>query len=61
MNLIKPFGDHADDGVVQVSFTLPVRMSSSGRSAAQLIGQKMGLVNPEVVHEIDLNGKSSYR
>lgn len=60
MNLIRPFGDHANDGIVQVSFTLPIPCSPASRIAAKLTAEKMGLKNAEVVHEISLNSTTSY-
>jgi beta-lysine 5,6-aminomutase beta subunit len=60
MNLIKPFGDHADDGSIQLSFSLPVPHSPAGRIAAKAIAEKMGVRNAEVVHEIGLNTGASY-
>ena len=60
MSLARPFGDHTDDGIVQVSFSLPVARSPAGRLAARSIGEQMGLRNPEIVHEIDLTPSSTY-
>lgn len=39
---LKPYGDIMDDGVVQVSFTLPVEVSPEAREAAIQLCQKMG-------------------
>jgi beta-lysine 5,6-aminomutase beta subunit len=47
---IRPYADHRDDGIVQLSFTLPVRFSRSARVAALEIARRMGLSRPEVVH-----------
>ena len=47
---IRPYADHHDDGIVQVSFTLPVRYSRSARLAALEIARRMGLSRTEVVH-----------
>jgi len=47
---IKPYGDHLGDGVVQLSFTLPVAYSPAARKAALELAGKMGLEHPEVVH-----------
>lgn len=47
---IRPYGDHLDDGLVQVSFSLPVPYALSAREAALEIGRKMQLEEPEVVH-----------
>lgn len=40
---MRPYGDIMDDGVVQVSFTLPVPVSPEAREAAQTMAQMMGL------------------
>jgi beta-lysine 5,6-aminomutase beta subunit len=47
---VKPYADHAGDGIVQVSFTLPVPYGLAARRAAQELAKKMGLEHPEVVH-----------
>lgn len=39
---LKPYGDIMDDGVIQLSFTLPVPPSPEAREAAQMLCQKMG-------------------
>lgn len=53
-NLIKPYGDTMGDGVVQVSFSLPVPLSDEAREAARRLAGKMGLNEPMVYHEADL-------
>lgn len=60
MTCVKPFGDHADDGIVQVSFSLPIARSPMARLAAQSIAQQMGLADAEIVHEIDLTADTTY-
>jgi beta-lysine 5,6-aminomutase beta subunit len=47
---VKPYADHLGDGIVQLSFTLPVPHGLAARKAAQELAQKMGLERPEVVH-----------
>jgi len=47
---VKPYGDHLNDGLVQVSFTLPVSCTREGKKSAQLLLQKMGIDSPDVVH-----------
>jgi beta-lysine 5,6-aminomutase beta subunit len=47
---VKPYADHLGDGLVQLSFTLPVPYGLAARKAAQELAQKMGLEHPEVVH-----------
>jgi len=47
---VKPYADHLGDGILQLSFTLPVPYGSAARRAAQELAVKMGVVHPEVVH-----------
>ena len=49
-NLIKPYGDTLNDGVLQLSFTLPVENSSRGKKAAELYAAKLNLEQVSVVH-----------
>ena len=41
--LIRAYGDRKDDGVVQLSFTLPVPPSGRAREAARKFAEKLGL------------------
>jgi beta-lysine 5,6-aminomutase beta subunit len=47
---VKPYADHLGDGIMQLSFTLPVAYGIAARRAAQELAAKMGLEHPEVVH-----------
>jgi beta-lysine 5,6-aminomutase beta subunit len=47
---VKPYADQLGDGIMQLSFTLPVPYGIAARRAAQELARKMGLQNPEVVH-----------
>lgn len=47
---VKPYADHLDDGIVQMSFTLPVPYTLAARKAALELAKAMGLERPEVVH-----------
>ncbi|HEX2239922.1 MAG TPA: OAM dimerization domain-containing protein [Actinomycetota bacterium] len=47
---IRPYGDAPDDGLVQVSFTLPLAASERARAAALELALKMGLQRPQIVH-----------
>jgi beta-lysine 5,6-aminomutase beta subunit len=47
---VKPYADRLGDGIVQLSFTLPVPFGLAARRAAQELAAKMGLEHPEVVH-----------
>jgi beta-lysine 5,6-aminomutase beta subunit len=50
LSTVKPYGDHLGDGVIQMSFTLPVPYSLAARRAALELAGKMGLEGSEVVH-----------
>ncbi|MCA1696352.1 MAG: lysine 2,3-aminomutase, partial [Actinobacteria bacterium] len=47
---IRPYGDATGDGLVQMSFTLPIGASERGRQAALELAKKMGFDRPHVVH-----------
>jgi beta-lysine 5,6-aminomutase beta subunit len=46
--IIRPYGDRRDDGVVQLSFTLPVPLSEKAKEAANLLVKKMGFTDVKV-------------
>lgn len=50
MSAVKPYGDSRDDGLVQLSFTLPVAESELARQAALELARKMGFERPQVAH-----------
>ena len=41
--MIRPYGDRKDDGVVQISFCLPVPADEKAKEAAALVAKKLGL------------------
>src|SRR5437588_43635 len=47
---VGPYADHLGDGLVQMSFTLPVPYSLAARRAALELAGTMGFEEPEVVH-----------
>jgi beta-lysine 5,6-aminomutase beta subunit len=49
-DLIRPYGDTTGDGMVQLSFTLPIAHSKRGDGAALQLAQKMGLEPALVAH-----------
>ncbi|MDO4799134.1 MAG: OAM dimerization domain-containing protein [Bacillota bacterium] len=51
---IKPYGDTLDDGMMQLSFSLPVPLSEEAKEAARQMASKMGLDEPSVVYARDL-------
>ena len=48
--IVRPYGDTTGDGMVQVSFTLPVPNSTRAEAAAAQLAGKMGLDPALVVH-----------
>lgn len=47
---IRPYGDTANDGIVQLSFTLPLPSNSHAREVARRYAMLMGIPNPLVAH-----------
>ena len=47
---IRPYGDTTGDGMVQLSFTLPMEASERARAAALELASKMGFERAQVVH-----------
>ena len=60
MTGIRPYADHLGDGIVQLSFTLPMGYSRSARIAALEIARRMGLSRAEVVHYQPLTDGYTY-
>jgi len=50
LSSVRPYGDHLDDGLIQVSFTLPVPYAQSARNAALELARMMNLDEPQIVH-----------
>jgi beta-lysine 5,6-aminomutase beta subunit len=46
--LVRPYGDRLDDGVVQLSFVLPIRLGERARAAAAEVARQMGLTDVHV-------------
>jgi len=51
---VRPYGDTFDDGVIQLSFSLPIPPGEEAAEAARQLVVKMGLHEPSVVHQQDL-------
>ncbi|GAB1475832.1 B12-binding domain-containing protein [Bacillota bacterium] len=51
---VKPYGDTMNDGMVQMSFTLPIPAGAEAGEAAKALAKKMGLEEPGVVFFKDL-------
>jgi beta-lysine 5,6-aminomutase beta subunit len=47
-HLIRAYGDRRDDGVIQLSFTLPVPLSDKAKEAARLFCTRLGLLDVKV-------------
>ncbi|HEV2756148.1 MAG TPA: OAM dimerization domain-containing protein [Actinomycetota bacterium] len=50
MTAVKPYGDSTNDGLVQLSFTLPLPDSPHSHQAAVELARKMGFERPQLVH-----------
>ncbi|SFI68375.1 lysine 5,6-aminomutase subunit beta [Thermoflavimicrobium dichotomicum] len=57
---VKPYGDTLNDGMVQLSFTLPVPYGEEAREAARQLAAKMGMDEPQVYHMKDLGEGFSF-
>ncbi len=57
---LKPYADHHGDGIVQLSFTLPVPDGAAARRAALELARAMGFEHPEVVHHERLTDVHTY-
>lgn len=57
---VKPYGDTLNDGMVQVSFTLPLSLSNLSREVARRVVREMGLVDEHIVFEKDLFSDFSF-
>jgi len=60
LSAVKPYADHLGDGLVQMSFTLPVPHSLAARRAALELASRMGFEEPEVVHYEQLTEGYTY-
>jgi beta-lysine 5,6-aminomutase beta subunit len=60
LSAVQPYADHLGDGLLQMSFTLPVPHSLAARSAALELAAKMGFAEPEVVHYEQLTDGYTY-
>ena len=50
LSAVRPYADHYDDGLIHLSFTLPVPFTAAARKAATVIAEAMGIEAPEVAH-----------
>lgn len=47
---MRPYGDTANDGMVQLSFTLPLPLGAHAREVARRYAMLMGISNPLIAH-----------
>ncbi|TGE35244.1 hypothetical protein E4K67_26310 [Desulfosporosinus fructosivorans] len=57
---VHPYGDTFDDGIVQLSFTLPVPFGEEAQEAARRFALQCGFQEPKVVHAQDLGEGFSF-
>ncbi|MCY0875375.1 MAG: cobalamin-dependent protein [Firmicutes bacterium] len=57
---VRPYGDTWNDGVVQLSFSLPVPYGEEAKEAARQFATKMGLQEASVVHATDLGEQMTF-
>src|SRR5437588_12843087 len=57
---IRPYGDTANDGIVQLSFTLPMPLNTRSREAARRYAMLMGISNPLVAHAESIDKEFSF-
>src|SRR6478672_6984700 len=60
LSAVGPYADHLGDGLVQMSFTLPVPYSLAARRAALELASGIGFQEPEVVHYEQLTPGYTY-
>jgi beta-lysine 5,6-aminomutase beta subunit len=60
MSAVRPYGDSTDDGMVQLSFTLPVGESERARQSALALARKMGFERPQVVHMKEMGPRFTF-
>lgn len=51
---IRPYGDTTNDGAMQLSFTLPVKIGARAREAARQLCLQMGLEYPSITYMKDM-------
>jgi beta-lysine 5,6-aminomutase beta subunit len=58
--VVRPYGDTTGDGMVQLSFTLPVPPGARADGAAQLLARKMGVDPAMVVHSHGIGERHTF-
>ena len=57
---IRPYGDTANDGVVQLSFTLPLPLGAHAREVARRYAMLRGISNPLIAHAESIDPKFTF-
>ncbi|MHC1784123.1 MAG: OAM dimerization domain-containing protein [Anaerolineaceae bacterium] len=57
---IRPFGIHKNDGVIQISFSLPLQNSKRAKRIALEVARKMGIMNCRIVHSEEFSKDISF-
>jgi beta-lysine 5,6-aminomutase beta subunit len=60
MGLVRPYGDTTGDGMVQLSFTLPLAPGPRADGAAQQLANRMGMDPAMVVHSHGIGGNYTF-
>ncbi|MDA8441746.1 MAG: cobalamin-dependent protein [Peptococcaceae bacterium] len=60
LNIIRPYGDTLNDGLIQLSFTLPLAKSAHTEEAAKQLVLKLGLVEPQIVYSEDIGANFTF-
>ncbi|WP_407312781.1 OAM dimerization domain-containing protein [Desulfosporosinus sp. SB140] len=60
LSKVRPYGDTLNDGIVQLSLTLPVPFGDEAQEAARLWALASGFQDPKVVHAQDLGENFSF-
>lgn len=59
-DIVRPYGDTTGDGMVQVSFTLPIAHDKRAEGAALQLANKMGLVPAMLVHATPMGASHTF-
>ncbi|MBW8173262.1 cobalamin-dependent protein [Ornithinimicrobium sp. Arc0846-15] len=59
-DVIRPYGDTTGDGMVQVSFTLPIPHDKRAEGAALQLATKMGLIPAMLVHATPMGASHTF-
>lgn len=59
-NIVRPYGDTTGDGMVQLSFTLPIPHDKKAEGAALQLANKMGLDSVMIVHSHQMGSTHTF-